>query len=817
MTLAQEIEVSGVVIDKKTREPLPFANIIFTKTTIGTTTDVNGVFYIKVNDETHFSLTVSYMGYETKEEKIKPGKNKDIEIEMSPSDLFLTEVEVKAKRKIPKDTAAIRLFRKVVSNKENNRPKNFDFYSYQEYSKLKLGLINVSPDFFEKPIFRKFEFLKNNIDTVGSSTILPILIKENVNAIFYRKNPEKTKRILVAENFSGVQNPAVSDFVDYNFEIINVYDNVINVNQKAFSSPFANNATAFYRYFLSDTVIIDGFKCFKLEFTGKSNTDQVFSGHALIVDSSYAIKSIKLEVLPGANLNFITGFIVEQNFTYIDSLYWFLDKEFMQTEVNVIKTKAKAKEGAQSILLQKNSERLNIMVNVPMKDEVYEGEEYIILEQARVRNDSIWDSLRFAPLTDKETDVFKSVDEIKDQPLFKFLAWASSLGTTGFMRAGPVEFGRFYQFYSKNAVEGNRVKLGFRTRPTMSKIISFNGMVAYGFRDKKVKYEGGFILNLPSKNEKWHQINAFHRYDFVKLDQADPLITFDNIGVSLFRKTPIRDIHLQRWTSINYEKEWIKGLNTYVAFNHKISFSEPNGISFIVPNFDGTPSNDTIPSFITTELSAKLTYGKNRIYFGQGPFYRFPLNRDKAMYSFSYTTSIKNFLGSDFTYHKLFFSIDQRWLNPLGYTKYQVYAGKVFGKAPYTSLEVLKGNNSFMYNKYTFNTMREFEFVGDTYAGLWIEHHFDGLIFNKIPLIKKLKLREVFVFKSVWSKLSNQNKNLVELPLNLGGLNGVYIETGFAIENILKLLRVDFLWRVTQRNNPLANNWAIKVGISPGF
>lgn len=816
LVYSQGIEISGIVVDKKTSEPLPFANIIISETTIGTTTDIDGKFTLRINDESNFSIIISYMGYETKEEKLKPGKNKDIVIEMNPSNLFLSEVEFKAKRKTPKDTAAIRLFRNVVKYKEFNRPKSYDFYSYQDYTKMKFGVINVSPDFFDKPIIRKFDFVRENIDTLDNVTVLPVLIKENVNAIFFRKDPEKTKKILVAEKFSGINNASISDFVDYNFDVIDVYNNVININQKAFTSPFANNANIYYRYFLSDTVYVDGFKCYKLEFTGKSNTDQIFSGHALIVDSSYAIKSIRLEVLPGANLNFVTGFVIAQDFKFVDSLNWFLEKEFMQTELNIFKSAKKVDQ--QSYLIQKNSERINITVNTPIPGEIFFGDEYEILENARSRSDGLWDSLRVNPLTQREANVYQSAEEIKNQPLFKFLSWATYFGMTGFMQTGPyLEFGRWYQFYSKNAVEGNRFKIGLRTRPDMSKVINLRGHVAYGLRDKIWKYEGGVIINLPSKNEKWHQINGFHRYDMVKLDQADPLITFDNIGNSIFRKDLIDDIHLQRWTNVNYEREWLKGLNTFLSFDHTISYSIPKGISFLVPTSDGTPSVDTMSSFTTTELSARITYGKNRIFFGQGPFLRYPMNVDKPMYTFQYTSAIKNFLGGDFTYHKLYFSIDQRWLNPIGYTKYLVYAGKIFGRAPYTSLEVHKGNNAFMYNKFTFNVMREFEFVGDTYAGLWIEHHFDGLMLNKVPLIKKLKLREIFIFKALWSNLSNKNKNVVELPLNLGDLDGFYVETGFGIDNILKLLRVDFLWRLTQRDKADINKWAIKVGFNPGF
>lgn len=813
---SQEIEVSGLVIDKKTKEPLPFANIIFTKTTIGTTTDVNGMFYLKTNDESNISISVSYMGYETTEEKIKPGKNKDIVIEMKPSDLFLSEVEFKAKRKAPKDTAAMRLFRNVVKNKDQNRPKSYDFFSFQEYNKMKFGVIDVAEDFFDKPIIRKFDFIQENIDTVNGVTILPVLIKESVKAVFFRKDPEKTKKILVAEKFSGIRNGGISDFVDYNFENIDVYNNVINVNQKAFTSPFANNAQVYYRYFLSDTVIVDGFTCYKLEFTGKSNVDQIFSGYALIVDSSYAIKSIRLEVLPSANLNFVTGFVIEQEFDFVDSLNWFMQREFMQTEINLIKSKKKVDQ--QSYLIQKTSERANITVNVPIPEELMSGDEYEILEGARTRTDGIWDSIRFTPLNDKEANVYLSVEEMKKQPIFKFLSWATNFATTGFIQAGPyIEIGRWYQFYSKNAVEGNRLKFGLRTRPEMSKIVNLSGYFAYGMKDKLWKYEGNAIFNLPSKNERWHQINGFHRYDMVKLDQADPLITFDNLGTSLFRKKLIDDIHLMRWTNVNYEKEWLKGLNTVFNFTHKISYSVPTGITFLVPTGDGTPSTDTIRSFTTTELSGKIFYGKDRVFFGQGPFLRYPTNTDKPMYTFSYTAGIKNFLKSDFGYHKLFFSIDQRWLNPIGYTKYLLYIGKVFGEAPYTALEIHKGNNSFMFNKFTYNAMSEFEYVGDFYAGLWIEHNFDGLMFNKIPLIKKLKLREIFILKTLWSNLSKKNESVIELPLGLKDLNGFYVETGFGISNIMKLLRVDFLWRVTQRKDPDVNHWAIKVGIVPGF
>ncbi len=812
---AQTIQLEGYVLDKTSKEGLPFANVVFSNTTVGTTTDATGKFFLSTSNNQAKSLTVSYLGYETQTIKLKPNVARVV-IELNKSKETLKEVEIKAKRRIPKDTAAIALYRKVAKNKEFNRPKEYDYYSYREYGKLQLGLFNVSEKFMEKKFVQRFDVMFRNMDTLkDGTTILPVIIKETVNDVYYRKAPKALKTILVADKFSGIENSSVSDLMDYSFQPINIYDNIISVNSKPFMSPFANNALFSYKYFLKDTAVFDGDTCYQLLFTGKSNADQAFTGFAWIHKATYAIKEIKLEILPSANLNFVTKFISHQSFKYIDRKKWFLEEEHLQTELNLIEL---GKQDKQSFLIKKDSYRDDIIVDKPIDERVFIGEPRIIEEDARKRDEEFWDSIRVVPLTQKESLIYGTVDSIKSLKIYKFLDYMMGVTVNGFFKVGPVEFGRWYQFFSWNDVEGSRVKLAFKTRKEFSRKLQLGGHGAYGFKDNIWKYGGEAKLHLRRVNEKWHMLSGFHRYDMIKLDQDtdNPILTYDNIGLSILRRDPIDDLHLQRWTQLLYEREWPRGINTNLTFNHKINHSVPTGISFYKPIDALGTAFDTVSTFTTTELDAEFMWGKDRKFFYSN-FSRFPVTNDKPELILNYRVGIEGLLGGDFKYHKLEFSLRQKLLGPIGYTVYRIYGGKFFGQAPYTSLEIHKGNESFIYGAKAYNTMKEFEYIGDTYAGIWLVHHFDGLIFNKIPGINKLGIRSLLYYKGLWSQLSEENENTFLLPNNAADLDGFFMEAGVGLENILKFFRIDFMWRITQRSNPDVNKWALKFLIAPNF
>lgn len=815
---AQETVVRGKVTDAETGEALAFATVMFTASSTGTTTDIDGRYELATRDMGFTSVTASYVGYEPAGFAVEPGKVNQLDIGLVELGLELETVEVRGRRRTPRDTAATELYRQVVRNKYRNDPGQYDFYRFNQYTKTEFGLYDLSDKIKDGKLLDRFDYFRENIEIAEDGTqILPVLIKETAKEHLYRKEPEKLKTVLLGDRFSGMRNASASDLIGQNFESPEIYGDIILVNGKPLQSPFADNALITYKYFLTDTAVIEGLTCYKLEFTGRGNADAAFTGHAWIHDSTFAIQSIRLTILAGSNINFISDYIVEQRFSLIDGRHWFKSGEFMQGQYNVFTRNGDEK---QSFLVRKNDTRSGIEVNRPLPDSLFLGEEVIVQPGAREREEAFWDTVRGQPLTEREGKIFQAVERFKNSALYKGARWMTYTVVTGYLDAKYVEFGRIFQAYSWNAVEGGRIRMGMRTRPEFSERIQLNPYVAYGLKDKMWKYGATVRIHLPRPNENWHMLGLEHYYDLSQLRDDNPILrpnplTFDNIGLTVTRTEKLKDLFLLRHSAIWYEREWKKGVNTRLAFEHRIHYSAPKGIVFTHTS-DAAAVPEDIGSFTTSVLSLGVVYSP-ALRFVEDNFWRTPMTPVKPILVFDARIGIKGLLGGDYSYNALHIGVRQRLPGPIGYTVYQADAGIVLGRAPYPALTIHPGNQSIAYSKWTYQLLHEGEFISDKYAQLWVIHHFDGKIFDRIPGINKLQFRSLVAFRALVGHMERQNQMEIDLPAGAGPLNGFYAEAGVGIENILKIIRVDSYFRLTQRNKPGIDKWGIRLYISPNF
>jgi hypothetical protein len=807
---AQQTIISGLVLDIHTKEPLPFADVIFKNTQIGVSTDEMGRFELITSDLSLERITVSYTGYDSRNVQITPGITQRATIELKPENFVLLNIDIVAEKKIKKDTAAITLFRNVIKHKPDNAPKTYDNYAYQNYSKTIFGLYDVSEKFKTRIIVRKLPFVFDNVDTIPETktTILPGLMKETFKYLIYRNDPKREKEVLLGDKFSGVTNTSISDLVEFNYEDVDVYGSTINVNGKPIMSPFADNATLNYKYFLTDTQNIDGYLCYQLQFTGRSTKDNAFSGSAWIHDTTFAIKEIELTLLPQSNINFISYFQLLQKFIKIDDKYWFKNYESYQTNLNVFKSDDK-----QSFMVTKDSWRTNIVINNPALDSLVEGDSKVIFKGAREQNEEFWQQVRYQPLTYQESKVDSTAEEVLDSKIIKRMSWILDLLRTRYLGAGPIDIGQVDQMYSYNALEGSRIKFGFRTANELTDKILVGGHFAYGLKDDAYKYGAYTRIPLRQKNELWHMLGGGYRYDYSFIEYRDSDDVHDNILNTILQKTPIDNIFLTKLGNIFYERDWIQGLTTKLEFARREFISIPGRYDFDVDNtgIDGA-------GFTATELEFNLAYAKKaRFYKSSSDFTRSSPITNNPKLNFNYKVGINNFLGSNVGYHRLEATLSHKLLSPIGITKYAISAGKIFGALPYPLLELHRGNESIYFESRAYNVMNNFEFVSDAYASFWFEHHFEGLVLNKIPGIKYLQLRSILYYKMLVGKLDKKNESVIPLLDELKPLNGYYMELGFGVENILKLLRVDFIWRLTQREQPDVQKWGVRFLISPKF
>ncbi|HWB64898.1 MAG TPA: DUF5686 family protein [Chitinophagales bacterium] len=822
--MPQPTEIYGKVTDAATHEPLPYVNIRFIGSLKGTQTDPKGEYDIRTIERAD-SISFSFIGYETRTVAIKHGKTQALNIEMGSGALKLTEITVNAGKRVKHryiDTAANYVFYKVVEHKDENRAEHISSYKYESYDKLQLALLNPSQKLINFFLFKPFRFAFDNIDTTEDGDIfIPGILRESISDVYYRREPRATKKIIKAEILSGIDDPSVGNMASYHFAEIDPYDNLYVMAGISFVAPFAPKAINLYRYYLTDTVKIDGRVSYKLHFVGKVKEDVALKGYAWIDSATWAIKSIVFRPNEKANFNWISDYSIRQDYDLINNRDWLLKREEMRTVGSVLKKKHET-----SILVTKVHLRKNIQTEINIPDTIFKGlEEEVITDSARSHSRAYWDSMRFEPLSRQEREVYHISDTIKLVRAWKTYEWLGRFFTSSYADAGPVSFGPVLNFVSKNNIEGWRLRFGFETNIRFQhygtpankflRTFYFSAYGAYGLGDKKFQYMGMMRIRLPSHDDHWQALEALYGYDFVVPGQTDEqrFLTFDNIVTLIGGKTLSKIMRVRQFI-VSYEKEWTRGFSTIMFINPKTFYDIPG-----VFDFTRQQGSETlhIHNFNTTEFAIDVRYAYKDLYT-VGGFYRHFHTTKYPVLTFRYTAGITNMAGEYFNYHNLKFSLSQRVSSVIGHTNINLRGGKIFGKAPYTTWYLTQGNLGFLLNRLSYNLLNEFEYGGDEYLSLWLEHHFDGFFLNKIPGINRLRLREVIFVKGEFNKFSQRNADVLTPIPTLSYTSPVpYIEAGFGIENILHLFRVDFLWRVTYRHTPGVPNWGIKFAIAPGF
>lgn len=804
-----QFELRGIVIDARTKEPMPYVNYSVSSS-LGGTTDDSGRFSFMVNAKTD-SVIFSYLGYKNESLKKRFFKKDSIVVKMHLESFMLEEFTVKAKRnKIPKDTVAIRIFRNVVRHKDENQPKSYDTYSYEEYLKTVASLYNISSKIVTKKIFKPFLFILENQDSsADGKKFIPLILKETLTDQYFNKDPKKNQSVLKATKTSGVEQLRFVELLDVIFDDVEIYKNQTQLNGKTFLLPFADGGLTLYNYYLIDSVKgADSAWLFNLAFVPKSKSDLLFNGKATIHDSSFAIMKIELGIDKRSNVNFINDFYLKQGFENTGK-GWFKNEEYRTTDIGITKRKK-----AKTVRIARYMHRKNIVVDVPIADSILKRENTITMKDHRKKTDSFWVANRHDMLTQPEAKVYFLIDSLKRTKFYKGISKTGAFLFSGYYKTKTLDYGSLYQFVSLNSVEKVRFRINIKNNWRLSPWINFKVYGAFGLKDKRFKYGLEFSSKLPDKKNRNHSIGVSFKDDYQRLSINGLNYDFDYIYTSTLRRGLIADLVYLKDAKLYYTREWRPDISNTFSLNYKIYQSLPGNETFIKTNEWGI--KDTIRKFtifapninLTATPGAKFLQTERQKLFLKG-------NLPRIYFDFSF--SFKK-LGSDFNYQKLDLLIEERLPSPIGYTKIQLLGTKVFGQAPYPLLAILPGGNrNVLLDFKRFSNMGEMEYVGDQSLILYIEHHFDGFIFNKIPGWRKLGLREIFTTKMAVSSYNKKAGEFSDLPAGLTGLNGFYAEMGFGIENILKLVRVDFSWRLTQLNKPGITKFHWTLSFYPRF
>lgn len=793
-SVAQKTIVHGLVFDADTKEPLPFVNLVFRDSKVGTSTDLDGKFRIETYYPTD-SLIASFLGYRTLSKRVKKDEEQKIDFAMKTGEVKLQEVVIEYTGNPAHD-----ILRKVWRNKEANNREKYDYYNYEVYNKVEFDLNNITEEFKNRKIFKKFQFIFDYVDsTSADKQFLPMFMTESVSDFYYRRDPKSEKEYIKASQVSGTSNESITQFLGDMYQKVNIYDNTISVFGKSFVSPISNSGLGYYRYYLKDSVLLNNRYCYEIDFVPKHKQDPVFTGTMWINDTTYAVKRVEANISKNANINFVNGFEVIQEYKKVDNQYWMLEKDELVVDFQI-------GEKVMGLYGRKSTSYKNFKINVPQKESYYSGIDNVsVLKEANQRTREYWDSARHDTLSENQKGIYEMVDSVKNVPAFKTFLDVIQLVFTGYKEIGNVELGPYFKLYSFNPVEGHRFRFGGRTSNNFSTRLMLNGYLAYGLKDERFKYNAGFLYKL---NENPRQFVEFqYTRDVEQLGLSQNAFAEDNILSSFLRRNPNDKLTDVESFEASYSREWITGFSNKV-FLRKRSMQPLGSLEY--ERFD-TEKGIYQDQFInTTELSLYTRFAYKEK-FVEGEFERISLGSKYPIFEAQVSFGIQDLLGGDYNYQKVELAIsDKVNTGVFGYSDFRFTAGKYFGTLAYPLLEIHNGNETYFYDQQAFNLMNFFEFISDEYATVMYTHHFGGYFFDKVPLFRKLKWREVVSARAVAGNLGNRHRSELILPNNIYTLDQPYTEVAAGIENIFKLIRIDALWRLNYLDHPNIAKFGIR-------
>ncbi len=793
ISFSQTLKIEGNIIDSSTGEPLPFVNIIVKNANIGTITAPDGNFSLTFKKRANDTIVISSIGYRHIEIPVQDIQSK-LNLKLTPDFFNLPEVLV-----LPEENPAEVILRLIINNKSKNRPESLDFYSCEVYNKIRFDVNNFSERFQNRRALKPFEFIFENLDTseIDNKIYLPVFFIESLTDFYFRRNPQAKREIIKASKMSGVKNESISQFLGNMYQETSIYDNYMQIFEKNFVSPIANNGLLFYNYYLVDSAIKNDLWCYRIEFKPRRKQELTFNGHFWVDASSYAIESFEMEIADDANINFVNYLKLKAEFMPVEPTWVKKREEILVGLYNLIET-----DWNIGFFANKTTSYDNYSFKFDENIEVFSNQNPVIILDNQDKNEDFWEENRHENLNNKEVAVYEMIDTLKSLPLFNTYIDIVTTITTGYYIAGLLEFGPYISLLSFNFVEGTRLGFGARTGNDFSTTIMPYGYVAYGIKDEKFKYGFGALYMLNKIPRRTIEIN--YKNDLEQLGKNQNSFREDYFLETVFTRAPIDRLLMTKQLQLNYEYEWFSGFMTSLNFNYKELYASDKDRFIIMPNNEIRE----LSGIYNFEISSEIRYAhKER--FISGEFIRVSLGSKYPIASLRVAKGM-----SDYDYWRFNFNFSHWFpVRAMGWSKYIIDIGAIIGTAPYPLLKLHEGNQTFFFNEKSFNMMNYFEFVSDRWVSLYYTHHFDGLFFNRIPLLRKLKFREVIWGKALYGTINSENDSFNIFPENTGALSKPYFEAGVGVENILKLFRIDAGWRLSHLHHENIPRFSILMGI----
>jgi len=813
---AQSTIIKGKVTDAENGDPVPFANVYFKGTTMGTTTDFDGN-YKMVSNQPEDSLAASYIGYLTKVKKVRKGGEQTINFQLKESSLKLDEIVV-----TPGENPAWEILRRVMDRKFINDKNNLKAYNYEAYTKLEVDIDNISGKFKKRKAAQKILAAIDSLDKLAGEDgkpIIPLFISETMSDVFYRSSPKLKKEVIRKTRVRGVgveDGTTVSQVIGTTFQEYNFYNNWLNIMSKQFVSPISDFWKLHYEYELLDSVEMGLNFAYKIRFEPKRKQDLAFSGTMWVNKDDYALLRIEVRTGKKINLNFIEKVAIQQELQRTEA------GAYLPSKNRILVDFADLSESWAGLLAKFYTSYKNIEVNKPKMIKFFD-QDVEVQETANLKDEGFWQTNRHDSLTVEDKKAFNLIDTLRNVPVVKTYVEIANIVVNGYQRIGYFDFGPYLYSYAYNNVEGNRIRLGGKTNYTWSKSFTFEGYVAYGTLDNIWKYNLGAEKILSRKH--WTVVGAETRHDLEQLGLIDNSVFSNPLFMAFARLGDLTNSRpfYQRSSRIYFQTELVKGLNVKVSGQFKNFNPVKNVFNFsYLP--DLKPLTESSPGqkedFLSAEFTAEIRYGRDELYI-QNENTRVSHGPDKyPVFVFRYDRGVKGILGSDLNYHKFTGTVIQ-YVNYglLGNARIIATGGLVPTVVPYPVLRAHMGNQTPFMNLSNYNLMNYFEFISDRFVSLNYQHYFEGFLLNSVPAIKKLRWRLVAHGNALYGTVA-QNKidiippDAVSNSTQFESLGRApYMEVGYGVENIFKLLRIDFVHRLTYLDKPNIKRFGVKASV----
>jgi len=818
--LAQD-RITGYVIDDQTGDSLGFVSVQYKGEKLAVMCDHRG--YFSIPKRLGKKLTFSAVGYKTRSVTVKANTHRLL-LALKPDNHTIGEVTVRSKRGkySRKNNPAVELMRKVIANKKKTELANKDYYQYTKYQKLTLALNDVKPDMQTNPKLKKYPWLTNQVEKcqMTGKLILPASVDETVTQKIYRRSPHDEKTIVLGEKSEGLMDffqtgDIVNTVAKDVFTDVNIYDDQVRILQHPFTSPIGKGAISFYRYYIEDTLKVDRDSCIHLHFLPNNQQDFGFRGDLYVLkDSSHQVKRCEIFLPNQTDVNFVESLKIIQEFSQLPSGEWVLTTDDMAVELVLFDFIQKG--------VAIRTTRLSDYQFDPIPDRLFKGRAKMVVDPyAGQRDDAFWQQQRKVQLTEKEANMGGFLNGVKTIGGFKYILMAFKVVTENYIETSEhskVDIGPVVSMLSTNFIDGLRTRLSAQTTANLHPHLFWKGFVARGWKSKKFYYSGQMTWSLNKKRylpDEFPKRNLTFVSTYDVMSPSDKFLPSDKDNVfTSFRWAKVDKMmfyNRQQFT-FEYEQDW--GLRTLLSLK-----AEQNEAAGEMPYF----------KFRTTELKAEVEYSPGALY-ANSKSRRLKVNREAPIFTVSHTFGLKNFLGGDYNYHYSEASIFKRiWLSSWGRIDFYTRAGVQWSQVPFPLLCMPAANMSYISRKQMFNLITNLEFLNDRFWSVDVNWDMQGKILNRIPLIKKARLREYIGFKMLWGALSDKNnpylaknsgsKVLLPFPEETQIMNPriPYWEISVGVRGIFRFFQIEYVRRMNYNPPARGSKNSVRFGFTMMF